>query len=137
MTEIVSGDGNGTIIYGGSGDNILMGGGGNDTIIGGQGKNLLIGGTGNCYLFAEGSENLVFGGTTNYDSNDQALLNLLNQGPRGMFGYSVRRALAMAAANPALQSSLLSFQDSGAHDIIFGSGSNDWLVPGKNGSVVP
>ncbi len=136
MTEIISGGGNDTI-FGGSGDNILMGGGGSDTIIGGTGRNLLIGGTGNSILFAKGWENLVFGGTTDYDSNDQALLSLLNQGPRGMFGYSARRALASAAANPALLSSLFSFQDSGAHDIIFGGGgSTNWLVPGKNGTVV-
>ena len=50
-------------------------------------------------------ENMVFGGSTNYDSNDQALLNLLEQGPRFMYGYSFRRALASAAKNPALLSS--------------------------------
>ena len=82
-----------------------MGGGGNDTIIGGAGKNLIIGGSGNCNLYANGSENMVFAGSTNYDSNDQALLNLLEQGSRVMYGYSVRRVLASAAKNPALLSS--------------------------------
>ena len=103
-TEIVAGAGNDTIT-GGSGDNILLGGGGNDTITGGPGKNLIIGGSGNCSLYAKGSQNIIFAGTTNDDSNDQALLNLLEQGSRVTYGYSVRRLLASAAKNPALLSS--------------------------------
>ena len=89
-------------ITGGSGNNILMGGGGNDTIIGGLGKNLMIGGNGNCNFYAKGSENMIFAGTTNVDSNDQALLNLLQQGSRVSYGYSVRRVLASAAKSSAL-----------------------------------
>ena len=73
-----AGAGNDTIA-GGSGDNILLGGGGNDTIIGGQGRNLMIAGSGTCNLYANGSQNMVFAGSTNYDSNDQALLNLLER----------------------------------------------------------
>jgi cyclophilin family peptidyl-prolyl cis-trans isomerase len=135
MTMIRSGMGNDTIT-GGSGDNILKGGGGNDTIIGGKGKNLMIAGAGTCSLYANGWQNLVFGGSTNFDSNDQALINLLNQGSRVMFGYSYRRSLASAANNPAMLSSLLTFQDSGATDRIFGSSMYNWLVLGKNDVVM-
>ena len=133
-TEILAGGGNDTIT-GGSGDNILVGGGGNDTITGGQEKNLIIGGTGNCSLYAEGSENIIFAGTTNVDTNDQALLNLLEQGSRATYGYSVRRLLASAARNrPSLSTPVL-FQDTGAHDTIFGSGINNWFVLGQYGTL--
>ena len=47
----------------------------------------------------------------------------------------MRRALASVAKNPALASSLLSFQDSGAHDTIFGSGVNNFFLTGKFGIV--
>jgi len=134
VTEIVAGVGKDTIT-GGSGDSILIGGGGNDTITGGSGKNLIIAGSGNCSLYAKGSQNIIFAGTTNEDSNDQALLNLLEQGSRVMYGYSVRRILASASKSPALQSTPVSFQDPGTRDTIFGSGPNDWFVLGKNTTV--
>jgi cyclophilin family peptidyl-prolyl cis-trans isomerase len=136
-TEIVGGAGYDTIT-GGSGDNILMGGGGNDTIIGGRGKNLLIAGSGTCSLYANGSQNTVFAGSTNYDTNDAALMNLLAEGPQFMYSYAYRRALASSARNPAAQSSMITFQDSGAHDTIFGnSGSNNFFELGKNAAVKP
>ena len=60
-----------------------------------------------------------------------------------MKGRPCRTATASASpwakppgSNATLLSSMLKFQDSGAHDIIFSSGSNDWFVPGKNGQVV-
>ena len=111
ITEIVGGSGNDTIT-GGSGDNILLGGGGNDTIIGGPGRNLIIAGSGNCNLYANGWENMIFAGSTNFDSNDQALLNLLNEGPR-IRTATVPPCMATAAKNPSLQTSMPSFQDSG------------------------
>ena len=114
---------------------MIRGGLVNDTITGGTAKNLMIAGTGNCSLYAKGRENLIFGGTTNYDTNDQALINLLNQGSRFMCSASYRRAVAAAAANPKLRSSLLNFTDNGARNTIFGSGGSNWLVPGKNGTL--
>ena len=134
MTIIHSGASNDYLI-GGSGNNILVGGGGNEMIMGGPGRNLLIAGSGTSTLYATGSTNIVLGGSTNYDTNDQALINLLNQGPLVMYGYSVRLALTSIAKNPALLASMLSFQDSGAHDTIFGKTANNWLVPGKYGII--
>jgi large repetitive protein len=134
VTLIRSGLGNDTIV-GGSGDNVLKGGGGNDTIVGGLGKNLMIAGAGTCTMYAKGWENMVFGGSTNFDSNDQALIGLLNQGSYAMLGYTHRRALASSANNPALLSSMLSFQDSGAVDTVFGSSLHNWFVLGKYGVV--
>jgi Ca2+-binding RTX toxin-like protein len=132
MTVIHSGAGNDYVI-GGSGNNILVGGGGNEMIMGGSGRNLLIAGSGTSTLYATGSSNIVFGGSTSFDTNDQALINLLNQGPLVMYGYTARLALSSIARNPALLGSMLSFQDSGAHDTIFGRGLNNWYVQGKYG----
>ena len=86
-TEILAGSGNATIT-GGSGNNILVGGGGADTITGGAGNNLIIGGAGNSNLYAEGTGNTIFAGATNEDSNDQALLALLDQPSRVNYGYT-------------------------------------------------
>jgi Ca2+-binding RTX toxin-like protein len=133
-TMIRAGAGNATIT-GGSGDNVLVGGGGSDTIAGGAGKNLIIGGNGNSNLYAEGSQNIIFAGTTNETSNDQALMNLLEQPSRISYGYSVRRILASAAGNSALLSSPITFQDTGAHDTIFGSNVNNWFMLGKYTTV--
>jgi Ca2+-binding RTX toxin-like protein len=130
LTIIHSGAGNDTIV-GGSGNNILVGGGGNDTIVGGSGRDLLIAGSGASTIYADGSSNMVFAGTTNFDANDQALLNLLNQGPNFIYSYAMRQAMAAAARNPALRASLLTFQDSGARDTIFGSGLNNWFEMGR------
>jgi cyclophilin family peptidyl-prolyl cis-trans isomerase len=130
-TEIVGGAGNDTIT-GGSGDNILIGGGA-DTIVGGAGRNLIIGGSGNSSLYAKGTEDIIFTGETNIDSNDQALLNLLDQGSRATYGYSTRRLLASSSKNSAaLAGPAVTFEDVGTHDTIFGSSPNDWFVLGKN-----
>ena len=134
VTEIRGGLGNNTIT-GGSGDNILLGGGGDSTIHGGPDKNLIIGRGGNCTIYASGSQNIVFAGTTNIDFNDQALLNLLEQGSRAAYGYSARRLLASAANSAALLSTPILFQDTGAHDTIFGSNINNWFVLGKYTTV--
>ena len=137
MTIIHSGASNDYLI-GGSGNNILVGGGGNEMIMGGPGKNLMIAGSGGTStLYATGNSDIVLAGSTNYDTNDSALINLLNQGPLVTYGYNVRLALASIAKNPALLASMLSFQDNGAHDTIFGGTTNNWLVPGKFGIIKP
>jgi Ca2+-binding RTX toxin-like protein len=133
-TFIRSGLGNDKVT-GGSGNNVIIGGGGNDTITGGPGKNLIISGMGTDTIYADGWENMVFGGTTSWNSNDAALLNLLAQGSYAAYGYSYRRALTSIARNPALASEMLTFQDSGAVDTIFGSNANDWYILGKYDKV--
>ena len=130
-TEIRAGAGNATIT-GGSGDNILIGGGGKDTLIGGSGRNLIIGGTGNSTIYANGWQNEVFCGVTSYNANDQALLSVLNQGPRFMFSYVMRRALASSATNPT---GVFSFQDTGAVDTVYGNLTNNWFMLGKYGKM--
>lgn len=82
--------------YGGSGNDVLTGGGGNDVLIGGSGddvltgnlgRDLLIGGLGLDRIFggmASGNfnradENVVVGDATAYDTNDSALLALINE----------------------------------------------------------
>ncbi len=134
-TMILAGAGS-AMITGGSGDNILIGGGGSDTITGGLGANLIIGGAGNSSLYARGTENIIFAGSTNDDSNDQALMDLLEQPSRLSYGYSARRLLASSANSSALSSSPVTFQDTGAVDKIFGSGANNWYTLGKNSKLM-
>jgi len=133
-TLIRSGAGNDSIT-GGSGDNILVGGGGNDTITGGAGHNLLIAGSGTCSLYAKGTSDIVFAGSTNSDANDHALATLLQDKPRVSYGYSARRLLASSAKSAAMASSPVTFQDSGAHDSVFGKNLINWYVLGKYGSL--
>ena len=144
-TEIVAGAGNDTI-KGGSGNNILIGGGGNDTIIGGTGRNLIIAGAGNSTIYANGWQNTVYAGTTNLSgtasssaatssaTNDQALLSLLNQGPRAGLSAASRRAKAATVKNP-LAVGVLSFQDTGATDTIIGSLKGSSYILGKNSTL--
>ena len=134
VTEIRGGAGNNTIT-GGSGENIILGGGGNDTITGGPNKNLISTGGGNSNIHVTGAGNMVFCGTTGDDSNDQALLNLLDDGSMVSVGYSARRLLASAASDLARATTPVSFQDSGAHDTIFGSNVGNWFMLGKYGTV--
>jgi cyclophilin family peptidyl-prolyl cis-trans isomerase len=134
-TLIRSGASKSTVI-GGSGNNVLIGGGGNDTITGGAGQNLIIAGNGLDTIYAAGARSMIFGGTTNFDSSDQALLTLLAEGPLYSYSYTVRRAFAAGALDPEIDSSLLSFHDSGQADTIYGSYLNNWLVLGKYDKVV-
>ncbi len=116
------------VLTGGSGQSIVMGGGGNDTLVGGTGQNVIIAGTGTCNIYTNGSENMVFCGTTNWDSNnDQALLNLLSEGPLFMYGYSYRRAVASAAKDPS-PSSLIKLTYANAHDAVYGSLNNSVVL---------
>jgi hypothetical protein len=82
--------------YGGSGNDVLTGGGGNDVFVGGSGddvltgnlgRDLLIGGLGLDRIFGgmpsantnKADENVVIGDATAYDTNDSALLALINE----------------------------------------------------------
>jgi cyclophilin family peptidyl-prolyl cis-trans isomerase len=135
-TLIRSGEGNNTVT-GGSGNNVLLGGGGQDTITGGPGENLIIGGAGNSSLYAKGTENIIFAGETTDDSSNPALLDLLAQGTRASYGYSVRRILASSAGNSSIQSDPVTFLDMGAADTIYGSQLGNWFVLGSNTTVKP
>ena len=53
----------------------------------------------------------------------------------GFVRLHARRLLASAAADPALLSSPVAFQDSGAHDKIFGNGGDNWFVLGESSVV--
>jgi Ca2+-binding RTX toxin-like protein len=59
MTD--GGEGN-DLIWGGSGDDLLVGGAGNDLIWGGEGSDVLLGGGGNDMLWGDGGCNLLIGG---------------------------------------------------------------------------
>ena len=61
-----SGHGNGgDLLYGGSGDDVLIGGAGHDTLVGGDGNDILFGGSGNDTLIGGHGDNILTGGSGN------------------------------------------------------------------------
>ena len=61
-----SGHGNGgDLLYGGSGDDVLIGGAGPDTLVGGDGNDILFGGSGNDTLIGGHGDNILTGGSGN------------------------------------------------------------------------
>jgi hypothetical protein len=66
-------------LIGGGGPNIIVGGAGSATLYGGAGRNILIAGTGTDLLVGGTGDGLLIGGTTAYNSNDLALLSIMNE----------------------------------------------------------
>jgi Ca2+-binding RTX toxin-like protein len=113
-------------ITGGSGNNILVGGGGQNILTGGPARNLLIGGSGKSTLRGKGQDNILVSGTTNDDTNDQALLSILNEGSRqAMLNNIMLAALATRLHSPAILNQGLVTTSSGA-------GNSLTCGPGKN-----
>ena len=79
-TTIIRGMGGNDILRGGAYDNILLGGAGNNVLRGGRGKNLLIAGEGLTKLIGGHGDSIMVSGTTDYDSNDAALMSILDEG---------------------------------------------------------
>jgi Ca2+-binding RTX toxin-like protein len=73
------------VLFGEDGDDLLVGAAGNDQLFGGTGRDVLLGGRGIDRLYGNGTgpagdtpdENLLIGDRTTYDTNDQALLGLM------------------------------------------------------------
>lgn len=60
------GHGNGgDLLFGGSGDDVLIGGAGHDTLVGGDGNDILMGGSGNDTLVGGDGNDILFGGSGN------------------------------------------------------------------------
>jgi Ca2+-binding RTX toxin-like protein len=69
---------------------VLLGDAGNDTLIGGSSFNILIGGVGGDRLVGGKGDDILIGGYTAYDSNDMALMSLLNEWSTASVPYSTR-----------------------------------------------
>jgi hypothetical protein len=82
------GDGNDTIIGGGS-SNVLLGEAGDDHIIGGSGRDILIGGQGADKLQGNNGDDVLIAGTTVFDNDDAALSAIFAEWISGR-KYSIR-----------------------------------------------
>ena len=78
QSMLFGGTGN-DILVGGFGKNILLGESGDDVLTGGLGSDLLIGGTGRDSLTGGLGDDLLIGGHTSYDHHDQALLAIVGE----------------------------------------------------------
>lgn len=137
-TTILRGQGGADTLRAGSGKTVLLGGAGDDTLYGGAAKGLLIGGAGVDTLRGGVGDDILIGGTTSSDSNDTALMSILDQNSaRGYFGTSMRRFLSrsstMAGTSPLKIGTTV--QDDGTHNVLFGGGGFDWFLPGKADEV--
>jgi uncharacterized delta-60 repeat protein len=78
--DIIDGGKGIDIAYGGKGNDVVKGGADTDVIGGDEGNDLVIGGTGVDGLFGGGSgEDILIGGTTAYDSNEAALIAIIDE----------------------------------------------------------
>ncbi len=75
---LFGGSGN-DLLYANSGGAVLVGGDGNDTLVGGKGSTILIGGRGSDSLHGSVGSSILIGGSSVYDSHEIALNALLNE----------------------------------------------------------
>jgi Ca2+-binding RTX toxin-like protein len=99
--DLLCGNSGRDILRGGSGQDILGGGWGNDVLLGGEdgdqlfgqaGFDLLIGGLGGDALSGGSGGDALIGGTTDHDSNDAALIAILDEWDRQFTPVDVRIA---------------------------------------------
>jgi uncharacterized protein (TIGR03118 family) len=130
VTTILDGGAGNDILLGGGGSNILLGGDGNDLLIGAGGPNLLIGGDGQDSLIGGNHGDLLIAGQTAYDSNQTALLQILNIW-RSADTYTNRIATLRAGTGVPKLDSTTVFDD-GVRDLVVGGAGLDWFWVGPN-----
>ncbi|MFO0869322.1 MAG: Ig-like domain-containing protein [Pirellulales bacterium] len=117
------GDGD-DVLSGGFGNDILVGGAGNDQAAGGWGDDVIVGGAGQDNLRGDYGTNLILGGSTTHDTNDAALLSLVNAWSRP---GSLNRRLERVNASVASLSGAAVTPSDGAVDTIVSRGAMDWI----------
>jgi Ca2+-binding RTX toxin-like protein len=110
---------------------IIDGGDGDDDLIAGGGRSVLIGGAGSDVLSAGRSGTLLIGASTMYDTNDQALREILtvwssNQPLRTRITALSGRSRQRHDGKFVLNTSALS--DDGSRDVLVGDSKRDWIV---------
>jgi uncharacterized protein (TIGR03118 family) len=125
-TVVADGGAGNDILVSGGGNDILLGGPGNDILLGRAGRDILIGGTGMDQLFGGGGDDILVGGTTSHDSDQAALLQILNEWTSAQ-SYTDRVAAIRAGTGgvPKLDSTTV-FGD-GVRDDLFGGPGRDWF----------
>jgi hypothetical protein len=109
-----------TNLTGGQGNDIIVGDDGNNSLIGGGGRDLLIGGGGNDTLDGGDGDDILISGSTAFDTNDQALRDILAQWAQDL-SYDQRVALLGSALNRSTV-----FND-GAINTLTGGAGRDWF----------
>jgi hypothetical protein len=129
IQNAVGGAGNDTLIGNALGS-ILVGGGGNDTITAGSGRSLLIGGLGTDTITGGSADDLLISGTTSFDSNQAALMAILNEWQRTDKNYAqritdLRTGAGLSGGNKLVLGTTV-FNDTSA-DVLKGNGGLDWF----------
>ena len=132
---LFGGSGN-DMLYGGSGNNILDGGDGNDRLVAGRGRNIMVGGQGSDWLLGLQGQNLEIAGSINCDCNQVALNAILNEWA-GSSSYMSRvtqlRGTAAGGANQPFCLNSASVQNDAARDYLFGGMGQDWYMCDSSG----
>jgi Ca2+-binding RTX toxin-like protein len=132
------GDDGNDILVGGGGPNLLFGGTGNDTLYGGKGRNILIGGTGSDMLMGGAGDGLLIGGTTAYDTNDLALLSIMNEwNSNDDYTTRVGYLTGMTGGlNGSYYLSPTTVYDDSVSDTLLGANANDVFFQGLGDSIL-
>ena len=115
-------------IFGGAGDDILLGGAGRDRMYGNEGTDLMIGGTGADRMFGQSGGDLLIAASTDYDNNDTALRDILNDWS-GPGSYIARIASLQSGVGAGGTTRLIvgvTVHDDGERDLVFGGTGADW-----------
>jgi Ca2+-binding RTX toxin-like protein len=110
---------------------IALGGAGDDVITDGPAGSILIGGDGTDTLLGGRGEDLLIAGATTFDSNDAALLSILNEWALGGT-FQQRMAHLQGSAGGLNGTNFLNaatiLGDGGDIDTLSGGGGTDWLI---------
>ena len=131
-------DGGNDVIDGGGGPTLILGGTGTCTLSGGAGRSVLIAGTGRDSLLAGQGNAILIGGTTNYDSNQAALMAILDA---WSIAASYQAGVAAvesgdygAAGTDPLNASTV--HDSKTADALFAGPGSSLYFKGKHATIV-
>jgi Ca2+-binding RTX toxin-like protein len=112
-------------------------------LVGGNGRDLLIGGIGKDRLVGNPDDDVLIAGSTDYDSNDQALSDIMKEWTRidADFATRVAHLRGDSGAGVGLNGSVLLTQegpgatvhDDGVMDVLTGSAGVDWFLLNQDG----
>jgi uncharacterized repeat protein (TIGR01451 family) len=123
-------------LFGENGNDILVGGDGNDRLWGGIGNDLLIGGAGNDTLYGEGHDDIVVADSTTYDSNEVALMAILQEWSSShSYSTRVNNIRNGGGNNGGFTLNSGTVLDDGTPDTLWGNGGQDWFLAGVKDKI--
>jgi uncharacterized protein (TIGR03118 family) len=114
------------VLVGSDGNNLLLGGSGNDILGSGNSRDVLIGGEGRDRLHGHGGDDLLIGASTDYDTDEQALQQIVNEWTSNQ-SYLTRVATLRTGTNGVPQLDGSTVHDDDAIDHFFGGADTDWF----------